>query len=195
MWDERYSAEHYIYGKKPNAFLYQYADKLPKGRVLCLADGEGRNSVFLASLGYQVTAVDASAVGLEKAARLAGEEGVSVEYIQADLTEYDIGECRWDAIVSIFCHLQPETRKAMHQKVVAGLKPSGVFLLEAYTPAQIDKGTGGPPSAEMMMTKGVLVDELDGLQFEWLKELERDVVEGTHHTGIGAVVQALAKKE
>ena len=194
MWDERYSAEHYIYGKKPNAFLYQYADKLPKGRVLCLADGEGRNSVFLASLGYQVTAVDASAVGLEKAAQLAREENVAVEHVHADLADYDMGENCWDAIVSIFCHLPPELRKDVHHRVVRALKPGGMLLLEAYTPQQLDKGTGGPPSADMMMNKRLLVEELDGLQFEWLKERERDVVEGSHHTGVGAVVQVLAEK-
>ncbi len=194
MWDERYSAEEYAYGKNPNEFLKNSFRCIPKGRVLSLAEGEGRNAVFLARQGYQVTAVDSSQVGLSKGGKLAEENGVEVSFIHADLSEFDIGENQWDGIVSIFCHLPSAIRKVLHKKVVAGLKPGGVFLVEAYTPNQLQYGTGGGNSADTMMSEESLILELDGLKFAHLAELERNVVEGVYHTGLGAVVQAIASR-
>ena len=195
MWDERYSSKEYAYGKTPNKFLEENFSAIPKGNVLSLAEGEGRNAVFLARQGYSVTAVDGSQVGLQKAKKLAEENGVSLEFIHADLTKFDIGENRWDGIVSIFCPLPSALRKELHKKVVAGLKQNGVFLLEAYTPDQLNYGTGGGSSADTMSTRESLIRELAGLRFKHLIELERDVVEGIYHTGLGAVVQAIAVKE
>jgi SAM-dependent methyltransferase len=195
MWDERYSAEEYAYGTNPNKFLEANVSSIPKGKVLSLAEGEGRNAVFLAKQGYSVTAVDSSLVGLNKARKLAEENGVIVEFIHTDLAEYDLGENKWDGIVSIFCPLPSSIRKQLHKKVEAALKRNGVFLLEAYTPAQLKYGTGGGNSVDVMQSKESLSLELAGLKFKYLIELERDVVEGVYHTGIGAVVQAIASKE
>lgn len=195
MWDERYSSEEYAYGKTPNQFLAEHFNVIPKGKVLSLAEGEGRNAVFLARQGYSVTAVDGSRVGLQKAKKLADENGVSLELVHADLAEFDIGESKWDGIISIFCPLPSALRKELHKKVVAGLKPNGVFLLEAYTPDQLTYRTGGGNSADTMTTKASLILELEGLRFKHLIELERDVVEGVYHTGPGAVVQAIALRE
>ena len=194
MWDERYSAEEYAYGKAPNQFLAEHFAAIPKGKVLSLAEGEGRNAVFLAQQGYAVTAVDASRVGLQKAQKLADERGVSLELIHADLAEFDLGNEQWDGIVSIFCPLPSALRQQLHQKVFAALKPGGVYLIEAYTPEQLKHGTGGGKSADTMTTQADLMRELQGLHFQHLLELERDVVEGIYHTGLGAVVQALALK-
>lgn len=195
MWDERYSAEEYAYGTKPNQFLEENVGQIPKGQVLSLAEGEGRNAVFLAQQGYSVTAVDASIVGLNKARKLAEENGVVVEFIHADLADYDLGEDRWDGIVSIFCPLPSSLRKQLYKKVEAGLKRNGVFLLEAFTPNQLKHGTGGGKSVDVMQSQESLSLELAGLKFKHLIELERDVVEGIYHTGISAVVQAIASKE
>ena len=192
MWDERYSAQEYAYGTNPNKFLEANVSTIPKGKVLSLAEGEGRNAVFLAKQGYSVTAVDSSLVGLNKARKLAEENGVIVEFIHTDLAEYDLGEKKWDGIVSIFCPLPSSIRKQLHKKVEAALKRNGVFLLEAYTPAQLKYGTGGGNSVDVMQSKESLSLELAGLKFKHLIELERDVVEGIYHTGIGAVVQAIA---
>ncbi len=194
MWDERYSTDDYAYGKAPNAFLAERHAAIPKSRVLSLAEGEGRNAVFLARQGYAVTAVDSSAVGLAKAAKLAEAHGVSLELIQADLAEFVIDEDSWDGIVSIFVPLPSTLRREVHRRVIAGLKPNGVFLVEAYTPAQIAHGTGGGKSADTMQTRASLQDDLQGLHFEHLVELEREVIEGSYHTGLGAVVQAIARK-
>ena len=194
MWNERYQGEDFVYGKEPNGFLCEAIRGVPAGRVLCLAEGEGRNAVFLAERGHTVTAVDASAVGLEKAQRLAAERGVQITSEVADLAEFEIKRESWQTIVSIFCHVPPEIRTKLHRRVVAGLSPGGRFILEAYTPAQLDLGTGGPPVRELMMTLAELEKELAGLDFEHALETERDIVEGSLHTGTGAVVQIIAHK-
>lgn len=195
MWDQRYSAEEYAYGTNPNEFLKEHINFIPKGKVLSLAEGEGRNAVFLAKQGYSVTAVDASLVGLSKARKLAEENKVDIEFIHADLADYELGENRWDGIVSIFCPLPSLLRKAIYKNVITALKQNGVFLLEAYTPEQIKYGTGGGNSVDVMQSKESLSMELAGLNFKHLIELEREVLEGIYHTGIGSVVQVIAVKE
>ena len=194
MWDERYSAESYAYGKDANDFLKDHHARIPKGRVLSLAEGEGRNAVFLARQGYAVTAVDSSAVGLKKAERLAQENGVEITCVQADLADYEPGVDCWEGVVSIFCPLPPALRTRLYRKVVAVLRPGGVFLLEAYRPEQLAFATGGGKSAELMTTKDSLLSDLSGLEFLHLAELEREIIEGSFHTGLGAVVQAIAVK-
>ncbi len=194
MWDKRYSSEEYVYGKQPNDFLVSVIDEIPRGKVLCLAEGEGRNAVYLAMQGYDVLAVDSSSVGLAKAQKLADEQGVVIQTQQADLADFEIAPNDWDAIVSIFCHVPPAIRTGLHQSIVAGLKPGGMLVLEAYTPDQIQLGTGGPPVAELTMSLAALESELKGLEFFHALECERDVIEGVLHTGRGAVVQLLAGK-
>jgi SAM-dependent methyltransferase len=195
MWDERYSSDEYAYGTAPNDFLKQNFDQIPKRKVLSLAEGEGRNAVFLAQRGYSVTAVDGSIVGLDKARRLAAANGVVVEFVHADLAVYDLGENQWDGIVSIFCPLPSVVRKELYERLKVALKPRGVFLLEAYTPDQLQHDTGGGKSVDVLQTEESLRLELAGLKFIHLMELERDIREGTYHTGVGAVVQAIARRE
>jgi SAM-dependent methyltransferase len=193
-WDERYAGADYAYGTVPNDFLTSQAARLPRGRALCLGEGEGRNAVFLAAQGYEVVAVDASTTGMAKARRLAEERGVEIETRTADLAVFPILPGQWDLIVSIFCHLPPPLRRNVHRAVVAGLRPGGAFLLEAYTPRQLEFRTGGPPTQELMMNLAGLRDELRGLHFMHGVETEREVVEGRLHTGRGAVVQVLGLK-
>ncbi len=195
MWDERYSAPDYVYGTEPNGFLKSIASQIPSGsKVLSLAEGEGRNAVYLAGLGCSVCAVDASAVGLRKAEKLASQKGVMIQTVVADLSEYEIEPSAWDAIVSIFCHVPSDVRRKLHQKVVRGLKAGGIFILEAYTPAQLAFKTGGPPNEDLMMTLSGLKNELAGLEFRHGVEIERDIIEGQYHTGPGAVVQMIGVK-
>jgi SAM-dependent methyltransferase len=160
MWDSRYSTSTYIFGTEPNDFLRQDVHALPRGKVLSLAEGEGRNAVYLASLGYEVTGVDGSAVGLEKAQRLAHERGVTISTIVADLTQFPIEPNNWDGIVSIFCHLPSQQRTELHRRVVAGLRPGGCFLLEAYTPKQLSFKTGDPQNPDNMPDLNSLKQEL-----------------------------------
>lgn len=194
MWNQRYSGEEYAYGKLPNDFLVENFNQLPSGNVLCLAEGEGRNAVWLAEQGVEVTAVDASEVGLKKARNLADERGVSITTLHADLADFEIGLNQWDSIVSIFCHLPAGLRKTVHQRCVEGLRPGGLMLLEAYTHKQLKYKTGGPPSSEMMMDTSSLKEELTGLDFIDIKEKVREVYEGAFHHGEGAVVQLIARK-
>jgi SAM-dependent methyltransferase len=194
MWDKRFSEPGYAYGKDPNNFLVSVSDQIPPGKVLSLAEGEGRNAVYLADLGFQVTAVDNSTVGLAKAEALAEELGVAIETVNADLASSEIEPGEWQGIISIFCHLPPLARAALHEQVVRGLAPGGVFILEGFTPRQLEHGTGGPKSRELLMELDVIRQELPGLRFEIAREIERDVVEGTYHRGTASVLQILAVK-
>ncbi len=194
MWDERFSEPGYAYGTEPNGFLASVADRIPEGRVLCLAEGEGRNAVFLAGLGYNVTAVDTSKVGLAKADALAADRGVAISTIQADLADFDIEPDAWQGIVSIFSHLPPVIRAALHERCLRGLAPGGAFVLEGFTPRQLELRTGGPRTRELLMELDVIRQELPGLRFEIAREVERPVVEGNYHKGKAAVVQILAVK-
>ncbi len=194
MWDDRYNTNEYIFGTNPNAFLVSVTDQIPKGRVLCIAEGEGRNGVHLSRKGYDVTAVDASSVALQKAEKLAGSYGVKIKTIATDLAEYQITENSWDAVISIFCHLPPELRKEVHKQVVDGLHPGGVLVLEAYTPAQLKYETGGPSNVQLLMKLDELREEFEGLEFIIGRETVRDVIDGDQVVGKSAVVQILAKK-
>jgi len=194
MWNERYSQPGYIYGTKPNDFLVSMSGAIPPGRVLCLAEGEGRNAVFLASCGYEVVAVDSSEVGLEKAQQLAVEQGVTITTVLADLRDYPIEPASWEGIVSIFCHLPRELRVPLHSAVVRGLKPGGVFILEGFTPQQLGRGTGGPPNVELLMSLADLRTELAGLKMVHACEIEREVVEGSYHSGLASVVQIVGAR-
>ncbi|WP_432454878.1 class I SAM-dependent methyltransferase [Agarivorans sp. QJM3NY_29] len=191
MWDKIYDTEEYVYGKLPNDFLKSHYDAIPKGKVLLLAEGEGRNAVFLAKLGYSVTAVDISNVAIEKLERLAKENNVVIETICADLAIFDLGESKWDGIVSIYCHLPPTLRQDLYSRIELAIKPSGVFLLEGYRPEQLVYKTGGPPVASMMISKETLIKELPNFSFHHLEALDRVVNEGINHHGIGAVIQAI----
>ena len=198
MWDQRYNEEGFAYGIDPNDFLKSEYSRIPKGgRVLCLAEGEGRNAVFLAKQGYTVTAVDQSSVGLEKAKALAIENGVQISTVVADLADYDFGNEVWDGIVSIAAHVPPKLRKKLHGQVVNSLKKGGVFVLEAFTARHIElDGIGGPPPSrkKMFMSLEELESELDGLDFVVGSEIERNISEGKYHLGESAVVQVVACK-
>jgi SAM-dependent methyltransferase len=195
MWDERYGGDGFAYGTEANDFLASVVDKLPaNGRALCLAEGEGRNAVFLAQRGFDVVAVDQSAVGLNKARQLAAERGVVIETVPADLEDFEIEPEAWDVIVSIWAHVPPPLRRKVHAASVAGLRPGGCFVLEAYTPEQVGRGTGGPPVPELTMTLAGLSDELAGLEIVEGREIERAVHEGELHNGDSSVVQVLARR-
>lgn len=194
-WNERYAEPGFVYGTAPNDFLAQHVGHLPAGGdVLSLAEGEGRNAVFLAQRGFRVTAVDGSAVGLEKARQLAATSGVEIETIVSDLAVFDLGVDRWDGVVSIWCHVPSAVRARLHRATVAALRPGGVLLLESYTPKQLEHKTGGPPSADLLTTRAELEHQLRGLGFVSCEEKTREVHEGKYHNGMSAVVQLVARK-
>ncbi|MEB3309334.1 MAG: class I SAM-dependent methyltransferase [Snowella sp.] len=194
MWDERFNTPEYIYGTEPNDFLVSVASLIPSGKVLCLADGEGRNGTYLASLGYEVTAVDQSAVGLAKAEKLAQEKQVEIATIRADLADYVIETQFWDGIVSIYCHLPSNLRDQVYPQVVNGLKSNGVLILEGFAPEQLQYNTGGPKNLDMLPSLNTLKQELSGLNWEVSRNLERELFEGRYHDGKAAVIQLLGRK-
>ncbi|MBI5691457.1 MAG: methyltransferase domain-containing protein [Verrucomicrobia bacterium] len=193
FWNNRYAAPGFTYGTDPNAFVVACAPHLPAGPVLCLGEGEGRNALYLAQRGHEVTAVDQSAVGLAKARERAARAGLTINTVVADLGAYGITPGAWSGIVATFVHLPPALRARVHHAAAAGLRPGGCLILEAYTPDQLRHRTGGPVNQpECFMTLAALREEFAGLDLRIARELERDVREGTGHTGRGAVVQILA---
>ena len=193
-WDERYGTDEYVYGTAPNDFLVEVASMIPDGPVLCVGDGEGRNSVYLAGRGHAVTAVDASPVGLQKGQALAATRRVKVTAVCARLEDYVFEVDHYAAVVSIFCHLPSALRHAVHARAAKALRPGGVFVLEAYVPRQIKLGTGGPGDVDLLPTLAGLRADLTDLELVVGRELDRDVHEGKLHQGLSAVVQVVGKR-
>ena len=193
MWNERYGSDEFVYGTEPNAFLAQHA-KLLSGPVLSLAEGEGRNAVFLATLGLDVLGVDGSDVGLAKAHKLAASRGVKLQTAVVDLATYEPPANSFGAVVSISAHLPSIQRKRLHRLVERSLKPGGIFLLEAYAKSQLARNTGGPKDPDMLMASADLESEFPNCDVILSREIERDVVEGKFHTGLANVVQFIARK-
>jgi len=195
MWDQRYAGDEYVYGTEPNAFLAEHAKTLP-GPVLSLCEGEGRNAVFLASLGLEVLGVDSSEVGLTKAQKLAAARRVTIRTEVADLATYDLPANTFGSVVSIFAHLPSSIRQRLYPLVERSLQPGGILLLEAYTLAQLPKTTGGPKDPDMLMSAAGLRREFPGCEVILARELDRDVLEGGHRLGgVGSVVQFIARKK
>jgi SAM-dependent methyltransferase len=194
FWNEKFANTEYAYGTEPNDFLVSAVTKLKRGATLSLAEGEGRNAVWLAQQGFTVSAIEQSEKGVGKTLRLALQRGVIVMAERGELETFHIQPNSWDLVVSIFAHTPQELRRKLHRQVVAGLKPGGVFVLEAYTPAQIANNTGGPKDAALMPTAELLRSELAGLVFDRIEEVEREVVEGSLHTGTAHVVQVVAHR-
>lgn len=194
-WDEIYNKEDYHYGTKPNDFLKEQSHLIkPKSNILCIAEGEGRNAIYLASLSHQVSALDASIVGLNKMKKLASEKNLQVEAVQADLNDYVFENNKWDAIVAIWCHLPKSLRIKIHQNSINSLKQNGLFILESYTPKQLEYKTGGPADIDMLLTLEDFKNNTTGINIEIGQEVIRDVQEGSGHFGMSATVQIVARK-
>ena len=195
MWDDRYATDEYRFGTQPNRFLEDCASLLPPAaRILSLGEGEGRNAVYLAGLGFDVTAVDASAVGLAKARQLAQERGVTLTTITADLNDYPIEAAAWDVIINFFCHMPEPERAPLHQRVIAGLKPGGAYILEVFSPQQPQFGSGGPTTRDLLLSVEDARRELTGLDLRIVRELIRHRDDDDPSTPLVAVLQVLALK-
>lgn len=196
FWDNRYTEADFAYGTEVNAWIAESWKHIPRGPVLCLAEGQGRNAVFLAGKELEVHALDQSEVGLNRARELAEARGVEVQFIPANLAHYSLGEQKWGAIIAVAAHFPPEIRKNIHGQIAGALKPGGIYLMEGYSTRQRDMpGTGGPAHRpEMLYTMGMLREELAGMEFSILRDVNRKVDEGPYHQGLSAVIQMLAVK-
>lgn len=196
FWDAKYQRTDYFYGVRPNAFLADQDYRFnPGSRILCIGDGEGRNGVWLAEQGHNVTSVDVSPRALQKCAELAMRRGVFLRTECADLRDWDWPAERFDAVVAIYLHLLPDYRRAVHHSAICALKQEGLFLLEAFHKDQLGNSSGGPKRAELLYT----ADELR-LDFEnhadvlLAEDIAVDLDEGPGHSGAAAVTRLLARK-
>ena len=196
MWDERFSGNEYLFGTEPAEALVRLKDRLiARGRTLLVADGEGRNSVFLAQQGFDVLATDNSLIGLEKARKLASDAGVAVEYRHEDIYRTDWASEAFDNVVAIFIQFVPPEKQA---QIFAGLKtalrPGGVLLLHGYTPEQVAFGTGGPSNPEHMYTQQLLSDSFSDMNVTLNSSYHADISEGRGHHGRSALIDFVAIK-
>jgi 2-polyprenyl-3-methyl-5-hydroxy-6-metoxy-1,4-benzoquinol methylase len=197
FWNQRYSNDSFFYGTGPNAFLASQAHLLRSGQqALAVADGEGRNGVWLARQGLDVTAVDFSPVAVAKARQLAAQCGVTVRHEIADLFAWNWGENRFDVIVAIFIQFAaPAGRRILHEAMRDALKPGGLLILQGYRPKQLEYKTGGPSSAENLYTADTLREEFPGMKILHLREHDDEICEGEGHCGMSALVDLVARKE
>lgn len=192
-WDERYDEDGFFYGREPNYFVVQKLRGSAPKRVLCLAEGEGRNAVYAAGLGHEVTAVDSSAVGRRKALDLAAAKGVTIDYRLADVVTEPWDKQTWDVIVLCFAHLPPEDMAAVHKRVAASLAPGGTLLLNSFSKAQFGRKSGGPPRLEWLHDMVELMDQFPGLTLMG-SEKEVELNEGSGHVGWAMVNELKGKK-
>lgn len=196
-WDARFAQADYIFGTAPNAFLASQAHLLRPGqRALAVADGEGRNGVWLARQGLQVTAVEASGNALAKARRLAAEHGVDIAFEQADLPHWTWPVAQYDVVAAIFIQfLTPAERRHVFAAMLAALKPGGLLLVQGYAPAQLGYGTGGPRVLEQLYTLDLLHELLgEEMYVLTLNEHHSEIDEGSGHRGMSALIDCVARK-
>lgn len=195
IWNERYGKDGYAYGTEPNRWLEARAGAIrPSGRVLCLADGEGRNGTWLARQGFAVETVDGSSAGVEKALRLAARLGVALDAKVADLNDFVPTPGRFDGVVLVFAHMAEPLRRLVHGRAEAALAPGGRLILEAFTPRQLAFKSGGPKQLDMLQEPASVRADFPGLTWEALEETEVELDEGPFHQGRASVVRGVGLK-
>ncbi len=194
-WSRRFAGADYLFGTEPNAWLREHAGVwVPGQRVLCVADGEGRNSVWLARQGLQVEAFDIAELGVAKARRLAAEQGVVVAFQVADCDGYSWPEAAVDGVAAIFVQFaDPAQRTRLFAQIVRSLKPGGTLLLQGYTPRQLEYKAGGPSFASHLYTQALLREAFAALDIVALREYDADVAEGSGHRGRSALIGLVAR--
>lgn len=190
FWNERYATVEYAYGTEPNQFLRQILVKIPPGKILFPAEGEGRNAVFAAKLGWDVTAFDVSTEGKKKAEQLASLNEVKINYIIDNFENISLTINSFDCIVLIFAHMTPSKRKDYHQKLISFLKPGGILILEGFSKKQISNNSGGPRDINMLFSKDELRSDFELLSELIITETDYNLNEGSFHQGIASVIRA-----
>ncbi|MCF8422911.1 MAG: class I SAM-dependent methyltransferase [Bacteroidia bacterium] len=195
FWNTRYKEAEFAYGTVPNDFLKSKIQVFkPNSKILCLAEGEGRNAIFLAEHKHDVTAIDYSLEGLKKLQKLASDKNLSVETVCIDLNHYKIEENKWDAIICIFGHFPEPLRQTVFNQVYSALKKDGVFLMEAYHKDQINYKTGGPQVADLLYSAEELQIDFSEFKNRSIETSIKEIEEGKYHKGTSFVIQVMAHK-
>jgi SAM-dependent methyltransferase len=196
MWDERFAEAEPVYGELPNAYLRAQSLRLPPAcKILVPGDGYGRNGIWLANQGFQVSTVDLSPVGVARARQSAQAAGLKMSIEQADLSSWTWPVAEFDAVASIFLHLPPEVRPRIHAKLLGALKPGGLLIIEAFTPAQLRHSSGGPKQVELLCSAEILRKDFAAAEVLELQEVQVELDEGHMHRGPAAVVRGLFRKQ
>jgi len=195
-WNKRFEGEGFHFGTEPNGWLAEHAGRWSPGqRVLCVADGEGRNSVWLAKRALEVDAFDIASAGVEKARRLAAQEGASVNYAVADCDGFDWEAGHYDGVAAIFVQFaDPPMRERLFANMKRCLKPGGILVLQGYTPKQLEYGTGGPPFVSHLYTPAMLREAFADMEIVDLRDYEAELAEGKGHRGRSALVGLVARR-
>ena len=194
FWDERYKTTEYVYGTEPNEFLKIKLQEITPGKILFPAEGEGRNAVFAAGLGWEVQAFDTSIEGKMKALQLAKNKNVSIQYQINSYESANFQENFFDCIALIFAHTPPHKRKEYHQKLIRFLKPGGQIILESFSKKQIKRNTGGPQNIDMLHSTEELSDDFSQLSDLMINEIDYALNEGKFHQGIASIIRLTGKK-
>jgi len=194
FWEERYGAEEYVYGTTPNEFFAGQLTLLKPGTLLLPGEGEGRNAVYAASLGWDVTAIDLAKAGKIKAEKLAAKFGVQVNYIVSNLVSIELPEEHYDLIALVYAHFPPELRASIHQKMVRCLKIGGILALEGFSKKQLGNPSGGPKNEAMLFSKEELLSDFIGLKTLKIEESTTFFQKGLYHQGNAEVIQYIGIK-
>ena len=197
FWNERFNKDEFIFGKEPNEYLVEQSNKYlkPNNKVLCIADGEGRNGVWLAKQGMQVVGFDASDVALAKAKQFAKDNQVEIEYSFSDTDSFNWQDNFYDAVIGIFIQFaDPAMRERIFMQAHSSLKSGGIFILQGYTPKQLEYKTGGPSLIEHLYTEEMIRNLAKDFEILDLCCYEKELNEGARHAGMSALLGLVAKK-
>lgn len=199
FWDERYSVGEYVYGEHPNSYLKEQLETLPVGNILFVGEGEGRNAVYAAQLGWKVAAFDLSLEGKKKAERLARKHNVDIDYMVGELHEIDYQKKQFDVIAIIFTHFHLKYRAAIHAELANHLRNEGTFIMEVFSKKQIDyqvKGDrgGGPKNIDVLYSLEDIQSDFKNFKIIELIEIEKYLKEGDHHDGLSSVIRFVGVK-
>jgi len=195
FWNERYQEDEFIYGKNPNLFFAEEIKKLPLGKILLPCEGEGRNAVFAAQLGWDVQAFDFSEEGKKKAIKLAQENNVTIEYEIADALTVEYPSESFDMVALLYAHFPDGIRKYLHHKMINWVKPGGIILLEAFNPLQINNDSGGPKKLDMLYSEKMIEDDFKELSTTLLITEKTNLNEGKFHDGPADIIRYIGKKK
>jgi SAM-dependent methyltransferase len=194
FWNSRYSQQEFAYGTDPNKFLKEQLEKFRAGTALFLGEGEGRNAVYAAKLGWQVDAVDFSTAAKDKALKLAEENKVTINYEVCDLSDYSFKENYYDLVVMIFIHLPLDLRKIIFERSIQSLKQNGKLIIEAFGKEQINNSSGGPRAQDLLYSESDIIDLVKNLNTDLLESKTINLDEGEHHKGKADVIRYVGVK-